>query len=425
MTALSNRELVGRACDQLHEGLLPLVEKAMRAQHPGASSNWVTVAHQAMCKPGSPAPKGPDLQFLLKCMTRHWQKHFQHLGNGARGNVSLLSDVRNGLAHYAGGASDLPADEARELVVPAVRLLQAAAVPQAERANVILAELRGREAHALIRPTTEASPAAEPSPRALEPIPAPTDEPQSPVTKPTPATQVLPAPVRLRKPTRPEATVELAAPRPLPYAGKVPSNVSKEAKYTCRLDGRITLQFDLGNGEETLLTSSDHPELVAMVQMVKEHFDEPPAGVFYINEHHHVLVKAAGGTWYAGTYAPLLIFEFEGRLIGPEPPTGARAGDPWHGPHVGINYTLTADGKDVYYKRTVRKGVEKKERLSAYADASVVARLARPIKQQGGRLYINEARALFTPVLTTSGLTYVYLGTIAAQDWFPAPETAA
>ncbi len=72
-----------------------------------------------------------------------------------------------------------------------------------------------------------------------------------------------------------------------------------------------------------------------------------------------------------------------------------------------------------------RKGVEKKERLSSYADASVVSRLARPIKQQGGRLYINEARALFTPVAASSGLTYVYLGTVAAQDWFPAPEIAA
>jgi hypothetical protein len=209
----------------------------------------------------------------------------------------------------------------------------------------------------------------------------------------------------------------------MPYSGKLPSNASKDAKYGLRLDGRIKLEFDLGNGEETLLTTDDHPDLVAMVRMVKETFDEPAGGVFYLNEHHHVLVKAAGQTWYAGEYHRMLTFEFEGRTIGPVPSAGAKAGDPWNGPHVGINYTLSADGKDVYFKRTVRKGVTKKELLSRYADASVVALLARPVKLQGGRMYINEARALFTPVLRDSVWTHVYLGTVAPEHWFPAPET--
>lgn len=209
---------------------------------------------------------------------------------------------------------------------------------------------------------------------------------------------------------------------PPTYPGKEPSNVSKDAKYTCGLNGEIRLMFDLGNREETLLTTNAHPDLVKMVRTCKEHFGESPAGVFYINEYGHVLVKADGGTWYAGTYGRFLEFTFEGRLLGPKPEPGLTPGDRWSGPHVGINYTLTADGRDVYYKRSTRPGVVRKELLSDYIDPAPVVRKARPVKQQGGRLYINEARALFTPVPDGRSVAYTYLGTVAPHEWFPAPE---
>ena len=128
-----------------------------------------------------------------------------------------------------------------------------------------------------------------------------------------------------------------------------------------------------------------------------------------------------------GTPAPtrrLLIFEFEGRLIGPELP-GARAGDPWHGPHVGINYTLTADGKDVYYKRTVRKAVERKERPSSDAERPSSPGWLGPSssKAEGCTSTRHGRCSRLLPLQQAS--PNVYLGTIAAQDWFPAPETAA
>lgn len=211
---------------------------------------------------------------------------------------------------------------------------------------------------------------------------------------------------------------------PVPYPGNEPSNVSKDAKYSCGLDGKVRLLFDLGNREETLLTTDAHPALVAMVRACKEHHGEPPGGVFYINEYGHVLVKAAGKTWYAGEYHELLEFVFEGRLIGPRPDPSLRPGEPWPGPHVGISYTFTADGRDVYYKRTSRPGVLRKELLSDYVDPAPVVRMARPAKQQGGRLYINEARTLFTPVSDGRSVRYTYLGTVQPQEWFPAPTLA-
>jgi hypothetical protein len=222
--------------------------------------------------------------------------------------------------------------------------------------------------------------------------------------------------------TRVTLPIAVRATEPALYPGNIPARVSRDAKYTCGLDGAIRLLFHLGNREETLLTTDQHPKLVKMVRAVKEAKGESPAGVFYINEYGHVLVKAAGETWYAGTYAEHLDFGFEGKTIGPRAPKDARSGDIWNGPHVGISYTLTADGRDIYYKRTVRPGVERPELLSDYADAKIVTALARPVKQQGGRLYINEAGVLFTPTQGDRQLVYRYLGTIDLAHWFPAPD---
>lgn len=212
------------------------------------------------------------------------------------------------------------------------------------------------------------------------------------------------------------------ASQPMPYPGKEPSNVSKDAKYTCGLDRRVRLLYDLGNREETLLTTDAHPQLVDMVRAVKDHFGESPAGVFYINEYGHVLVKASGKTWYAGRYGSFLEFEFEGHVIGPVPDPALKPGDPWTGPHVGINYTLSANGNDIYYKHATRPGVVRKELLSDFVDPATITRIARSVKNQGGRLYINEARALFTPVTAGRTLSYVYLGAVETHQWFPEPK---
>jgi hypothetical protein len=422
MTTLTNRELVNRACEQVHDGLLPIIEPAMRTKHGVKSGDWVRPTWERMSRNGGPPPQGPDLQFLLKCIFGNWQS-FQYLGNAARAQATLLMDARNGLlAHNTQGSADVTTSDAREVITHALRLLERLKAPQAAVVATTLEELAKREARERIPEVSAAT--VEPS---LAPSPDVDQAAEPPSAGEVPSQQPLADDDNLCAATRPSNGAGIAKPalRPLPYPGKEPSNMSKDAKYGCRLDGRIKLEFDLGDGDETLLTTDEHPELVEMVKMVKGHFGEPLGGVFYVNEYGHVLVKAAGETWYAGEYHRLLEFEFEGRLIGPRPEEGAKTGDPWRGPHVGIRYTLTPDGRNVYFKRPVRKGVLRKELLSSYADASVVTSLARLVKQQGGRLYINEARVLFTPVTKEGKVSYVYLGTVAPEHWFPAPAVAA
>ena len=66
----------------------------------------------------------------------------------------------------------------------------------------------------------------------------------------------------------------MSAPR---YTGNVPSNVSRDAKYSIVHGSggmEIRLIFELSDGERALVTTRQHPKLVAMVNAVKEEHAE-------------------------------------------------------------------------------------------------------------------------------------------------------
>ena len=187
--------------------------------------------------------------------------------------------------------------------------------------------------------------------------------------------------------------------------------------------------YRLRTGERALITTAAHPELVDMVNHVKESVGNPPGGAFYINEFGQVLVPVVGdGTEYyvAGEYKRQLQFEFEGTVIGPEPPEGLEPGDSWPGPKVGIPYTLSADGRDVKFKAFTGPNRFLEKRLSDEVGRTEAGRLARRLarlKPGGGRIYINEARHFFAPVDVGGEWQFVYLGALGEDSWFSAPRS--
>lgn len=202
------------------------------------------------------------------------------------------------------------------------------------------------------------------------------------------------------------------------YAWLEPSSVKSDGKYRVTADGQIRLVYTLNREERALLTTSAHDALVTMVGAVNRAHGDQPSGVFYINEWRHVLVKAGGGTWFAGRYDPLLEFDLDGQVVSARPPSDLEPGDSWNGPRVGIRYTLTASGDDVYCRRMVRPQVERTERLSAFNDdAATVVRRWSKHKPGGGVIYVNEARELFAP----HDAGWRYLGRAAHHEWFPEP----
>ena len=211
------------------------------------------------------------------------------------------------------------------------------------------------------------------------------------------------------------------------YPGNIPSNVGKDAKYSVvsGADGyEIRLTYRVSNRERALLTTDAHPELVEMVNAVKNEVNLVPGGAFYINEYLDVLVPCTDRECYfAGNYRHTLEFEFDGQKVSPKAPDGLQPGDEWPGPRVGIRFKIKAGARDIAYLRKAG-GRETEVCLSEVHGPKVAAELARRLAihkgESGGRIYLNEAFEFFGPP-STPGDPFVYMGSLGDDLWFPPP----
>ncbi len=237
---------------------------------------------------------------------------------------------------------------------------------------------------------------------------------------------------------------------PTLYRGVWPQNVSKLAKYALRfLDGawKITVLYEAGEGLRYLAVEGGGAVLIRRINAVKTALRNQLGGAFYVNEFRHVLVPVAdssgsgfGSHYYcAGRLDADLTFEFEGKPLTTKPvrPDGSplAPGDRWVGPRPGIPYVLAAGGSDIYYESpaltdtdppTVRPRMTMRVLLSnVLGDKSAASHCARLVADvrgcAGGRFYVNEHGAMFTPVGAGdgNGLDYVYCGQIDRAAWFP------
>lgn len=239
---------------------------------------------------------------------------------------------------------------------------------------------------------------------------------------------------------------------PTLYCGVWPQNVSRLAKYAVRFVDdawKITVLYEVGEGQRYLAVEGGGSELAGKINAVKTALRNERGGAFYVNEYRHVIVPVRVDTssgagahyYYAGRLDGDFHFEFEGQLLTTRPvhPDGRslNAGERWVGPRPGIPYVLAAGGADVCYETpalteddppAVRPGMTRKVRLSKMlSDKELVARAVRPVANvrghQGGRFYVNEHGAMFTPVDAGggNGLDFIYCGQIDPKAWFPEP----
>jgi hypothetical protein len=225
---------------------------------------------------------------------------------------------------------------------------------------------------------------------------------------------------------------------PTLYRGVWPQNVAKLAKYAIRFLGgewKITVLYEAGEGLRYLAVEGGEAELPEIVNSVKTVLASQPGGTFYVNEYHHVLVPVAGDPgsgvgslyYYAGRLDGEFRFEFEGQPLTTKPirpdGTALKEGEAWVGPRPGIPYVLAAGAQDIYYETpaltdtdppTLRPSMTRRVQLSKIlADRAQTARAVAPIASirgyQGGRFYVNEHGAMFTPVGAGdgNGLNYI------------------
>jgi hypothetical protein len=75
----------------------------------------------------------------------------------------------------------------------------------------------------------------------------------------------------------------------------------------------------------------------------------------------------------------------------------------------------------------IRSGVTREVHLSRVIDKGAAQRTAGQVRairdHQGGRFYVNEHGAIFTPVGRGdgNGLDYIYCGQLDMTSWFPEP----
>jgi hypothetical protein len=213
------------------------------------------------------------------------------------------------------------------------------------------------------------------------------------------------------------------------YTGATPSNVAKDAKYSVRWGtggDEIRREYRANNRVRHLLTTSQHPALVDMVNEVKIALTGQARGAFYINEFRHVLVPdGEGSSFYAGRYDRLLEFAFDdGTTISPVAPAGIRPGDPWPGPRVGVLHKLLATGRDIRYeRREPRMTVEVRlsDQIGHELAAEAASRVARVVGRSGGRFYVNEAGELFAPPRDDAAPA-TYIGNVEDVPWFEPPS---
>ena len=220
------------------------------------------------------------------------------------------------------------------------------------------------------------------------------------------------------------------------YTGNCPRSVNKDSKYVVRSGTNgpvVAVTYMASNGEQWLVTTEEHPDLVRIVNNIKIGEGGMPNGPFYINEYGQVIVPVGqDATYYLADeeYDLPLRFEFEGNVISGEGvdlqgrPFGD--GDLWSGPHPGIPYVLEPGMRDIRYDSHPRPMVTRKVKLSSLVGANAASAMAGRIGGvkgwQGGRFYINEWKEIFAPLNATGGIEYRYIGHLEGHDpWFPKP----
>jgi len=138
--AITNHERVGKALDLLKDGLLPFVERELKAQHAQQWFEHVRGAlgptQEKLFKSEAEAPW--DAAALLAVMANQWNLVFSKtLGKAERTLVFELRDVRNKWAHQ----NTFSGDDAYRALDSATRLLTAVSAPEAQEVEKMKMEL--------------------------------------------------------------------------------------------------------------------------------------------------------------------------------------------------------------------------------------------------------------------------------------------
>lgn len=205
------------------------------------------------------------------------------------------------------------------------------------------------------------------------------------------------------------------------YAGNAWLAPGRLRRYRVGLDRTVRAVVLLA-GTERQVQADPIPELVEAVNRAKRAGGQSDGGSFVINEYGHVLVPTGRGAFCVGALDGVPTFRQGEHVLTPEP-DGLQPGDMWTGLLAGVRYRLKAGGNDIEYERADGRLVRLSEAIGTSTASSTASSFAR-IKSGGGRLYVNEAGVVTSPMQRGRTWVDVFVGRIDRERWFPAPEVA-
>jgi hypothetical protein len=229
-------------------------------------------------------------------------------------------------------------------------------------------------------------------------------------------------------------------PELIEYLGNSTTSVAKQGKYRITMNGAtpvVEVVIETMDDMRVYPASSAHPELVGMVNKVKQAAGFSPGGAFYINEFQQVIVPATDDStsdrqvryYLAGEYRREIILELDGEQFTGRPIDSngrpLRPHGPWEGkPRPGIGYKLKAGGQDIEFLVQISPGREKIHKLSKIVGNSAARKTAAYVAAvkgtRGGKFYINEHRAMFCPVSENDFSQWKFIGVLDdSLPWFP------
>lgn len=163
--AVSNRDRVGKAFEQLAEGLRPYVDRRLRRFHPQKDDwfeRWVASSPQGI----SPDSHLDDPQVQLRAMADFWQMAFrQELPNGIRNVVFSLRNRRNEWAHNKA----FQFDDTYRVLDEVEQLLTAIDAPQSDAVGAEKAEFMRAKVETELRKAGDKGAAATTAVKGLRP----------------------------------------------------------------------------------------------------------------------------------------------------------------------------------------------------------------------------------------------------------------
>ena len=220
-------------------------------------------------------------------------------------------------------------------------------------------------------------------------------------------------------PSRSESATFHAAQNVALYVGNAWLAPGRLRRYRIGLDHTVRATVVRG-GTERQVQADPMPGLVEAVNRAKRAGGQSDGGSFVINEHGHVLVPTGRGVFCVGTLDGLPTFR-QGELVLTPDPDSLQPGDMWTGLLAGVRYRLKAGGSDIEYERADGRLVRLSDAIGASGAQTATSGFAR-IRPGGGRLYVNEAGIVTSPMQRGHTWVDVYLGRVDPERWFPVPE---